>query len=87
MCRQVFLEDGRFKVAVLTSGMPYSNVTRAITPVVLDAYEQRYDDGSWHSATVALGANRATTVLDGYPAHTQRLMKFTSGVEYLFGGQ
>ena len=77
--RQVYLQEGRFKVAIVTGGMKQ--------PVVLDAFEHTYNDGSWHEATVALGTNRATTVLDGYPSETKRLMKLTAGVEFLFGGQ
>ena len=66
-------------MAIITSKMKQ--------PVVLDAFERRYNDGTWHAATVALATNEATTVLDGYPTETRRLMKFTTGVEYLFGGQ
>ncbi|XP_043229455.1 neurexin-4-like [Amphibalanus amphitrite] len=75
---KVYLQAGRFKVAIMTTGMKQ--------PVVLDAFEQRYNDGSWHAAIVALATNRATTILDGYPTETRRLMKFTTGFEYLFGG-
>ncbi|XP_037092008.1 neurexin-4-like [Pollicipes pollicipes] len=75
---KVYLQKGRFNVAILTDGLKQ--------PVVLDPFEGLYNDGSWHAVTVALAENSAVTVIDGYPMYTRRLMRFTSGVEYLFGG-
>ena len=60
--------------------------TREIDSVVLDPFEDTYNDGRWHAATVALAENSAVTVIDGYPMYTQRLMTFTTGVDYLFAG-
>ncbi|XP_043205500.1 neurexin-4-like [Amphibalanus amphitrite] len=74
---KIFLEDGRFKVEIST---------REIDSVVLDPFEATYNDGRWHSATVALAENSAVTVIDGYPMYTQRLMTFSTGVDYLFAG-
>lgn len=74
----MLLRGGRLQVQVQTPGVP---------AVVLDPYEATFNDGSWHSLTVTLARNKAVIVLDGHPMFTRRRMQFTSGYEYLFGGE
>ncbi|XP_037077465.1 LOW QUALITY PROTEIN: neurexin-4-like [Pollicipes pollicipes] len=74
---KVFLQQGRFKVEL---------ATERNDAVVLDPFEETFNDGRWHAATVALAENSAVTVIDGYPMYTQRLMTFTTSIDYWFAG-
>ncbi|XP_030764634.1 neurexin-4 isoform X2 [Sitophilus oryzae] len=73
----IYLEHGKLKVE-LVAGNSYK--------VVLDNYEETFNDGRWHVVVLTIKTNDVTFSVDYRPMKTTRLLKIVTGALYYFAG-
>nr|CAD7438043.1 unnamed protein product [Timema bartmani] len=74
---KLFLDDGKIKVDIVTSGNP-----RAI----LDNYDETFNDGRWHTVILSIETNSLILTVNNRPMKTVRLLSMTTGTVYMVGG-
>ncbi|XP_046386690.1 neurexin-4 isoform X1 [Ischnura elegans] len=74
---KLFLEEGKVKVEITTAGNPR---------VLLDNYDDMFNDGMWHHVILSVQTNKLIINVDGRPMTTERLLTMTTGSLYLIGG-
>lgn len=75
---QLYLEEGKVKVEVLT---PISPVT------ILDNYDEVFNDGKWHTVVLTMSTNLLVLNIDNRPMQTIRQLKMITGGVYYIGGK
>lgn len=77
---KLYLEDGSVKVEIKTNDQP--------TPTILDNYDEKFNDGRWHSLVLTVGKNNLVLDIDQRPMRTTKLINiFTGGWYYFAGGK
>lgn len=61
-------------------------MTRDNTRVVLDNYEESFNDGEWHSVILTLKNDFLELNVDNKPMQTIRKLDFMTGSNYFIGG-
>lgn len=61
-------------------------MTRDNTRVVLDNYEESFNDGKWHSVVLTLKNDFLELNVDNRPMQTIRKLDFMTGSNYYIGG-
>ncbi|XP_011306844.1 neurexin-4 isoform X1 [Fopius arisanus] len=74
---KLFLEDGKLKVEIQTKGN---------SKVILDNFDERFNDGKWHETILTISKNSIILNVDGRPMRTKRLLEISTGPLYLVGG-
>nr|CAD7258922.1 unnamed protein product [Timema shepardi] len=73
----LFLDDGKIKVDLVTSGNPRT---------ILDNYDETFNDGRWHTVILSIETNSLILNVDNRPMKTVRLLSMTTGTVYMVGG-
>lgn len=71
------MENERIKVELMTKDN---------TRVVLDNYEESFNDGKWHSVVLTLKSDYLELNVDNRPMQTIRKLDFMSGSNYFIAG-
>jgi len=74
---KLYMEDARIKVQIVTNDIPN---------VVIDNFDQTYNDGNWHKVELSMEKNKAVLTVDRNPMITTRLIEIRTGPYYLIGG-
>nr|CAD7572109.1 unnamed protein product [Timema californicum] len=74
---KLFLDDGKIKVDLVTSGNPRT---------ILDNYDETFNDGRWHTVILSIETNSLILNVDNRPMKTVRLLSMTTGTVYMVGG-
>lgn len=74
---QLYLENGKIKVQLVTNDGP---------EIILDNYEQTFNDGKWHNVNISLATNTLILDVDQRPMITNRLLSITTGPVYYIAG-
>lgn len=61
---KIFLEDGKVKVELKTSDQTM--------PTILDNYEEKFNDGRWHSLVLTIGKNYLVLDINQKPMRTTK---------------
>lgn len=61
-------------------------VTKDETRVVLDNYEESFNDGKWHSVILTLRNDFLELNVDNKPMQTIRQLDFMTGLNYFIAG-
>ncbi|XP_055611113.1 neurexin-4 isoform X3 [Uranotaenia lowii] len=77
---RVFLEDGKVKVALKTVNEEH------VRPTILDNYEEQFNDGNWHSLSLAIKPNSMILSIDERPMETVKQLSVQTGELYYIGG-
>lgn len=83
---KLYLEDGKVKVELKTYERPDQ---KDKTPkVILDNYDEQFNDGRWHSLVLTISKNNLVLDIDQRPMRTTRLLTMTTGgIYYIAGGK
>lgn len=54
--------------------------------VILDNYEEQFNDGKWHIVVLAMSQNSMTLSVNYRPMKTVKQFKMTTGADYLIAG-
>ncbi|XP_076259208.1 neurexin-4 isoform X1 [Rhynchophorus ferrugineus] len=73
----VYLEQGKLKIDIQTANTH---------KIVLDNYQETFNDGRWHVIVLTIKTNDLTFSVDYRPMKTTRLLKIVTGLTYLFAG-
>ncbi|CAH0552688.1 unnamed protein product [Brassicogethes aeneus] len=73
----IFLESGKIKVELQTQNSP---------KVIIDNYEEKFNDGRWHSVVLTISTNSLVLSVDYRPMKTSRLLKIVTGGKYFIAG-
>jgi contactin associated protein-like 2 len=60
---KLYLENGKVKIQLKTEDNQ---------PIILDNYEEQFNDGRWHSLVLTMGKNSLTIDIDQRPMKTQK---------------
>ncbi|XP_033339316.1 neurexin-4 isoform X1 [Megalopta genalis] len=74
---KLYLEDGKLKVDIQTKENPQ---------VVLDNFNEKFNDGKWHQVILTISKNSLILNVDGTPMRTKRILEMITGPVYLIGG-
>ncbi|XP_077286493.1 neurexin-4 isoform X2 [Arctopsyche grandis] len=74
---KVFMEDGKVKVELVSENNP---------PILLDNYDEVFNDGRWHSLVLSASTNSLVLSIDQRPMRTTRLLKISTGSIYYIAG-
>lgn len=74
---QLYLENERIKVDLMT---------KDDTRVILDNYEESFNDGKWHSVILTLKNDFLELNVDNRPMQTIRKLDFMTGTNYFIAG-
>ena len=69
---QLFMEDARIKVEIVSADIP---------KVELDTFDQTYNDGKWHTVELAMSKDKAILTIDSEPMETKRILNIATGKE------
>lgn len=72
------LDEGKVKVEIMSG--------EESTPVLIDNYQEQFNDGKWHSFVLTVGENHLTVDVDQRPMRTIKLIQILTGGFYLIGG-
>lgn len=75
---KLYLEDGRVQIKFLLKNNK--------EPLILDNYEEQFNDGRWHSLVLTMGVNQLTLDIDQRPMKTESLFAISTGLIYYIGG-
>lgn len=75
---RAMIDEGKVKVEILTGD--------ELTPVLIDNYQEQFNDGKWHSFVLTVGDNQLTVDVDQRPMRTIKLISIVTGGYYLIGG-
>ncbi|XP_065156246.1 neurexin-4 isoform X1 [Atheta coriaria] len=73
----IFLETGKIKVELVTPDNPR---------VILDNYQETFNDGKWHSVVLTINTNTLVLSVDYRPMKTTRRLKIVTGGIYMIAG-
>ncbi|XP_017770023.1 PREDICTED: neurexin-4 isoform X1 [Nicrophorus vespilloides] len=73
----VFLDNGKIKVELITPNNPR---------VILDNYQETFNDGRWHTVVLTISTNSLVLDVDYKPMKTTRRLKIKTGDYYLIAG-
>ena len=73
---KLFMEHARIKVQIVSKNMP---------EVVIDNFDQTFNDGIWHQIDLSMGKNQAIISVDKTTMVTTRLMEVRTGAYYMIG--
>lgn len=54
---------------------------------ILDNYNEKFNDGRWHSAMLTMSLNNLVLTVDTRPMKTTRLLNMRTGSTYFIGGR
>ncbi|XP_065217760.1 neurexin-4 isoform X3 [Planococcus citri] len=74
---KAFLEEGKVYVELLTGDNP---------KIKLENYDEKFNDGKWHSLVLTVNTNVLVLNIDQRPAVTNRLLKILTTSDYYIGG-
>ncbi|XP_014094325.1 neurexin-4 isoform X2 [Bactrocera oleae] len=75
---RVFLEFGKVKIDMKLGDKPR---------IILDNYDEQFNDGKWHSFVLTIGRNRLVLDIDQRPMTTTKKIQISTGkVYYIAGG-
>ncbi|CAM6031990.1 unnamed protein product, partial [Sphagnum compactum] len=75
---KIYLEDGKVKIEIKTNNQPI--------PTILDNYDEKFNDGRWHSLVLTIGENYLVLDINQKPMRTTKLIKIFTGAYYYFAG-
>lgn len=75
---KLYLEDGRVQIKFL--------LKNTVEPLILDNYEEQFNDGRWHSLVLTIGPNLLTLDIDQRPMKTESQFVISTGLNYYIGG-
>lgn len=55
--------------------------------VKLDNYDEKFNDGKWHSVVLSINTNLLVLNVDQRPAVTNRMISIITGLHYFIGGE
>lgn len=61
-------------------------MTNDIKKILLDNYDDTFNDGRWHTLVLTVGRDNLVLSIDYRPMKTVRLLKIITGSLYLIGG-
>nr|CAI5863793.1 unnamed protein product [Callosobruchus analis] len=73
----VYLDHGKLKVELITANNP---------KVILDNYNETFNDGRWHTVVLAIQTNKIVLSVDYRPMVTTRQLKIITGTNYFIAG-
>lgn len=74
---KVFLEEGKVKVELKLGDKPR---------IILDNYDEKFNDGRWHSLVLTLSRNKLVLDIDQRPMTTTKNIQFSTSREYYIAG-
>ncbi|XP_054280158.1 neurexin-4 [Macrosteles quadrilineatus] len=74
---KLYLEKGKIKVEIVSDNGPKA---------ILDNYNERFNDGRWHTAMLTISTNTLVLTVDNRPMRTTRLLNMQTGSVYMIGG-
>lgn len=74
---KLYLEEGKVKVEFKTSELPFT---------ILDNYDEKFNDGRWHSLVLTIGRNNLILDIDQRPMRTTKLIEIQTGAYYYIAG-
>ncbi|XP_026321952.1 neurexin-4 isoform X2 [Hyposmocoma kahamanoa] len=74
---KVYLEEGKVKAELYTEGSP---------KIIVDNYEDEFNDGRWHSVLLTMATDVLTLAVDYRPAKTTKKLRFLTGSTYYIAG-
>lgn len=83
---KVFLEDGRVKTEIKTDEKEFHSTGDHRRGIVLDNYDEQFNDGRWHSLILTIKENSLVIEIDQRPMRTEKLFKILTGAYYYIGG-
>lgn len=75
---KLFLDKGKIKIAIQGKEIPKE--------ILIEPFEDKLNDGKWHSIMIILDTNKIELHVDGKPSVTTRKFSLQTGTEYFFGG-
>ena len=74
---KLFMEKARIKVEIVSNEVP---------KVVIDNFDQSYNDGNWHQVELSMQKNKAILAVDKVRMLTHRIIDIRTGAYYMVGG-
>ncbi|XP_016966084.1 neurexin-4 isoform X2 [Drosophila biarmipes] len=74
---KVFLEFGKVKIDLKPKGSPR---------IILDNYDEQFNDGKWHSFIISIDKNRLILNIDQRPMTTTKSLQIATGAQYYIAG-
>lgn len=71
------MENGKIKVELVTRGNP---------KVILDNYDEEFNDGRWHIVVLTISKDSLVLSVDYRPMRTTRQLSIITGGIYLIAG-
>lgn len=83
---KVFLEDGRVKTEIKTDEKEIHSTGDPRRGIILDNYDEQFNDGRWHSLVFTIKPNSLVLEIDQRPMKTEKLFTMITGPWYFIGG-
>lgn len=83
---KVFLEDGRVKTEIKTDEKEFHSSGDHRRGIVLDNYDEQFNDGRWHILILTIRPNSLVLEIDQRPMRTEKLFSIITGAWYYIGG-
>lgn len=83
---KVFLEDGRVKTEIKTDEKEFHSSGDHRRGIVLDNYDEQFNDGRWHTLILTIRPNSLVLEIDQRPMRTEKLFSVITGAWYFIGG-
>lgn len=83
---KVYLEDGRVKTEINTDENEFHNSGDHRRGIVLDNYDEKFNDGRWHTLIFTIRTNSLVLEIDQRPMRTEKLFSIVTGAWYYIGG-
>merc|ERR1712038_1079555 len=74
---KLFMENSRIKVEITSNEVP---------KVLIDNFDQTFNDGNWHQVELSMQKNKAVLSVDRVRMLTHRILEIRTGAYYLIGG-
>lgn len=83
---KVYLEDGRVKTEIKTDEKEYHSSGDHRRGIILDNYDEEFNDGRWHILVLTIRPNSLVLEIDQRPMRTEKLFSIITGAWYYIGG-
>lgn len=83
---KVYLEEGRVKTEIKTDEKEMHSLGDPRRGLVLDNYDEQFNDGRWHTLVLTISQNSLVLDIDQRPMRTEKLFSINTGHWYYIGG-